>query len=103
MDEVRTFFNSDDFETMLSKVAADDVVSFKNNNAWLANHPSTAIIFSDTENTWNQLKTSYFSTFADLVYGELPTEVQVLNSLNKVAERLKVLNWRFKTANNEND
>lgn len=89
MDEVRTFFNSDDFESMLSKVAADDVISFKNNNEWLANHPSTAIIFSDTENTWNQIKNTYFTTFADLVYGELPTEIQVLNSLNEVAERLK--------------
>jgi len=89
MDEVRTFFNSDDFESMLSKVAADVVISFKNNKEWLANHPSTAIIFSDTENTWNQIKNTYFTTFADLVYDELPTEIQVLNSLNEVAERLK--------------
>lgn len=88
-DDVRTFFNSADFESMLLKVSADDVISFKNNNEWLANHPSTAIIFSDTENTWNQIKNTYFTTFADLVYGELPTEVQLLSSLNEVSERLK--------------
>jgi predicted nucleotidyltransferase component of viral defense system len=89
MEDVRTFFNSTDFESMLSKVAADDVISFKNNNEWLANHPSTAIIFSDTENTWNQIKNTYFTTFNDLVYGKLPTEVQILSSLNEVSERLK--------------
>ena len=89
LEDVRTFFNSTDFESILSKVTADDVVSFKNNNEWLANHPSTAIIFSDTENTWNQIKNTYFTTFADLVYGELPTEEQLLNSLSEVSERLK--------------
>lgn len=93
MEDVRTFFNSADFESMLLKVSADDVISFKNNNEWLANHPSTAIIFSDTENTWNQIKNIYFTTFADLVYGELPTEVQLLSSLNEVCERLKSVNW----------
>lgn len=93
MDDVRAFFNSTDFESMLLKVSADDVISFKNNNEWLANHPSTAIIFSDTEKTWNQIKNSYFTTFADLVYGELPTEVQLLSSLNEVCERLKSVNW----------
>lgn len=51
MDDVRTFLNITDFESMLSKVAADDVLCFKNNNEWLAHHPSTTIQFSDTENT----------------------------------------------------
>lgn len=95
MEDVRTFFNSADFESMLLKVSADDVVSFKNNNEWLANHPSTAIIFSETENTWNQIKNTYFTTFADLVYGELPTEKQILNSLSEVKERLKSVNWKM--------
>jgi predicted nucleotidyltransferase component of viral defense system len=99
MVDVRAFFNSADFESMLSKVAADDVVSFKNNNEWLTNHPSTAIIFSDTENTWNQIKNTYFTTFADLVYGELPTEVQLLSSLNEVSERLTLITWSITNKN----
>lgn len=49
MDDVIAFFNSTDFESMLLKVSAGDVISFKNNNEWLANDPTTAIIFSDTE------------------------------------------------------
>lgn len=89
MPDVRTFFNSTDFESMLSKVAVDDIVSFKNDNEWLTNQPSTAIIFSDTKNTWNQIKSTYFTTFAELVYGELPTEAEILNSLDEVWQRLK--------------
>lgn len=96
MDDVQTFFDSTDFELMLSKVAADDVVSFKNNNEWLANHPSTAIIFSDTENIWNQIRNTYFTTFADLVYGELPTEIELIETMNNVNQRLQTIQWPIK-------
>ena len=93
MEDVRTFFDSNDFESMLLRVSADDIVSFKNNNEWLANHPSTAILFSDTKNTWNQIKNTYFTTFADLVYGDLPTETQILDTLEIVRQRLATINW----------
>lgn len=99
MDDVRTFFNSADFESMLLKVSADDVVSFKNNNEWLANHPSTAIIFSDTENTWNQIKNTYFTTFADLVYGKLPTEIELIETLHIVYKRLTLITWSITNKN----
>src|SRR5690606_18487492 len=46
-ENLKSFFQSDEFETMLLRVANDDITSFKNNNEWLANHPTTAIIFSD--------------------------------------------------------
>jgi predicted nucleotidyltransferase component of viral defense system len=99
MEDVRTFFNSADFESMLLKVSADDVVSFKNNNEWLANHPSTAIIFSDTENAWNQIKNTYFTTFADLVYGGLPTEIELIETLHIVSERLTLITWSITNKN----
>ncbi len=94
-EEIKTFFDSDDFESMLLKVASDDVLSFKNNNEWLANHPSTAIIFSDSENTWNKVKNAYFSSFAELVYGDLPTEDQLLETLRIVYQRLEDINWKL--------
>lgn len=95
MEDVRAFFDSTDFESMLLKVSADDMASFKNNNEWLANHLSTAIIFSNTENTWNQIKNTYFTTFAELVYGKLPTEAEILSSLDKVGIRLESLSWNI--------
>ena len=93
--EMKEFFISERFESMLSTVANDDVISFKNND-WLANHPSTALIFSDTNNTWNEIKNTYLSTFSDLVYGELPTEEDILITLSQVSERLKHINWTIK-------
>ena len=93
--EMKDFFISERFESMLLTVANDDVISFKNND-WLANHPSTALIFSDTNNTWNEIKNTYLSTFSDLVYGELPTEEDILITLSQVSERLKQINWTIK-------
>jgi hypothetical protein len=46
---IQAFFESKDFDEMLLRVGNEDVKSFKNNNAWLANHPQTAILFSDPE------------------------------------------------------
>jgi len=77
-------------------VANDDVLSFKNNYDWLANHPATAMIFSDTKNTWSLLSNTYLTTFNELVYGELPTEEEILITLHKVSERLKSINWTIK-------
>jgi Nucleotidyl transferase AbiEii toxin, Type IV TA system len=91
--EVHDFFDSPNFDDMLLKVAADDVKSYKNKNAWLSNHPASAILFADTEKTWNQIKATYNSTFKKLVFGELPTETAILDTLNTVSTRLKSIKW----------
>ena len=88
-----TFFHTKGFEEMLLKVANDDVRSFKNNNDWLVNHPATALIFSDTDKTWQQLKRTYETTFAALVYGKLPDEQAILETLEEVSMRLKSIKW----------
>lgn len=87
------FFNSSEFDTLLLKVANDDVKSYKNNNAWLSNHPLKALIFSDTINTWNQIKKTYNSDFKALVFGELPNEKDMLNTLIYVCNRLEPIKW----------
>ncbi|MBM6498288.1 nucleotidyl transferase AbiEii/AbiGii toxin family protein [Flavobacterium macrobrachii] len=93
-EEINAFFQSSEFDNLLLIVANDDVISFKNNNGWLDNHPATAMIYADIENTWNQLRTTYNTTFNELVYGELPTEEQILTTLNTVKERLKKVDWK---------
>lgn len=93
-EEINAFFQSNEFDKLLLIVANDDVISFKNNNGWLDNHPATAMIYADIENTWNQLRTTYNTTFNELVYGELPTEEQILATLNTVKERLKKVDWK---------
>jgi hypothetical protein len=95
-DNLQSFFNSGEFETMLLRVANDDIVSFKNNNKWLANHPMTAIIFSDTAETWNKIKSVYTDSFSELVFGEFPLETDILNTLTAVADKLKNVEWNIK-------
>ncbi|OQX81192.1 MAG: hypothetical protein B6D64_02285 [Bacteroidetes bacterium 4484_276] len=90
------FTNSIDFDEMLLKVGNDDVSSFKNNNNWLKKHPVTAIIFDKPESTWEQLKNTYNGNFKELVYGELPTDMEILVTLKTVSERLKKIKWKIK-------
>lgn len=95
-ENLKAFFHSDEFETMLLRVANDDIASFKNNNEWLANHPTTAIIFSDTADTWNKIKSAYTGSFSELVFGRLPNETDILKTLTTVADRLKTVKWNIK-------
>jgi predicted nucleotidyltransferase component of viral defense system len=87
------FFHSGEFDKLFLKVADDDVKSYRNNNAWLSNHPIKSILFSDTINTWNQIRKTYNSDFKELVFGELPTEKDILSTLNAVSNRLKSIKW----------
>ncbi|TXD81117.1 nucleotidyl transferase AbiEii/AbiGii toxin family protein [Subsaximicrobium wynnwilliamsii] len=96
-DELNSFFNSKAFDVMLLKVANEDVISFKNNNSWLSNHPINTILFSETENTWNQIKDTYETSFKELVFGEFPSENEIMNTLKLVAERLKTIEWNIET------
>jgi len=95
-DNLNAFFQSDEFDKMLLKVANDDVTSFKNNNQWLANHPATVLLFSEPVETWNSIKSVYTSTFSELVFGKLPDETEVFKTLTIVADRLKTIEWKIK-------
>jgi len=95
-NEFLKFFQSTDFDEMLLKVANDDVASFKNNNQWLVYHPNEAFIFKDLENVWSELKTIYIGDFKNLVYGELPKEEVILETLEMIQERLKTISWAIK-------
>lgn len=94
--ELYSFFESNEFETMLLRVANDDLISFKNNNQWLANHPSKALIFAEPIHTWNKIKDVYSNSFSELVFGELPAETSIQQTLIMIADRLKPITWTFK-------
>jgi hypothetical protein len=94
--EFLDFFHSPEFEIMLLTVANDDIVSFKNNNKWLANHPSNALIFYELDTVWKDLKVTYNGTFKNLVYGDLPNEEAVLATLKIIKERLTIITWNIK-------
>lgn len=94
--ELIEFFHSIDFEKMLLTVAKDDVISFKNNNEWLVNHPADAIIFKELDRVWDELKVTYTSDFKNLVYGDLPNETVVRETLKMIEERLRKVIWDVK-------
>jgi hypothetical protein len=94
--EIKKFFDSQEFDKLLLIVANDDMLSFKSGNKWLQNHPAQAIIFNESKNVWNKLRTTYFSTFNKLVYGELPTEVEILDTLKILSERMREIKWEIK-------
>ncbi len=92
---ITTFFNSIDFDRMLQKVGNDDVFSFKSNNEWLKEHPASALIFHKPESTWEQLKNTYNGNFKELVYGKFPVELEILETIKIVAERLTMIDWKI--------
>lgn len=93
--EFTEFFNSTAFDKMLLKVAQDDVASFPNNNQWLANHPNESFIFEEPDKVWKQLKSTYEGNFRDLVYGDLPAEKDVLNTLKMIQNRMESVQWKL--------
>lgn len=97
-NELLLFFNSKAFESMLLNVAKKDVESFKNNNEWLAHHPNKAVIFSDLDNVWEQLKNTYSGDFRKLVFtnGRFPNEDEVKTALKSIKEKMKSITWDIK-------
>ncbi len=91
--ELRRFFNSSEFDTLICRVAQDDMQSFRNNNEWLIHHPAEALLFRDVETCWEGLKTTYTGDFSGLVYGVLPGEQQILATLTGIKERLLNVEW----------
>ena len=93
--ELVDFFHSPEFEKMLLTVANDDVVSFKNNNKWLENHPVDSLVFKELDTVWDELKVTYTTDFKNLVYGDLPNENVVRNTLKMIKERLVIITWNI--------
>ena len=95
-EELVRFFESKEFDTMLLKVAQDDIISFKNNNKWLRNHPVDSMIFEKPEKVWNDLKITYESDFKNLVYGYFPNERELLTTLILIQKRVSSIDWKIK-------
>ncbi|RXK87292.1 nucleotidyl transferase AbiEii/AbiGii toxin family protein [Filimonas effusa] len=91
--EIAIFFDSNEFAEMLNTVGGDDIQSYRNNNGWLQKHPAEAIIFRDPDETWAAIRQEYTGRFKDFVYGELPNETLVLNSLKTISRRLSTVTW----------
>ncbi|MBS1773057.1 MAG: nucleotidyl transferase AbiEii/AbiGii toxin family protein [Bacteroidetes bacterium] len=96
-EKLAAFFESAEFDTMLQKVGADDVESFKNNNKWLENHPKDALIYADLDEVWEQLSDTYKGDFRMLALGvDFPDDAAILQTLHKIKERIATVKWDIK-------
>ncbi len=98
---LHNFFTSDDFAVLVCKVAQDDVQSFRNNHEWLVHHPAEALLFRDVASCWDGLKATYTDDFSGLIYGELPGEHQIFETLTHIRERLMEVEWHIGVADRE--
>ncbi|TKT93333.1 nucleotidyl transferase AbiEii/AbiGii toxin family protein [Dyadobacter frigoris] len=94
--DISEFFDSAGFDQMLHKVALDDEVSFRNNKAWLYFHPSQALLFRQPDQMWTELEGIYNGSFKTLVFGELPDAADVKQTLERIAQRLALIDWKLK-------
>lgn len=94
-NDTRAFFENPEFNKMLVNVGQDDMISFKNNNEWIPEHPATALIFAEPEETWKQVSPAYRGAFQDLVFGEFPSEKELVDTLKLVAKRLEQIEWNL--------
>ncbi|AZQ63310.1 nucleotidyl transferase AbiEii/AbiGii toxin family protein [Flammeovirga pectinis] len=94
--EIQSFLNSGEFELFFQSVGQDDVHSFRNENEWLVNHPKEAKLFSNTESVWKEIKSVYTKEFRDLVYGYLPNEEEILQTLHIISGKLNSISWTIK-------
>ena len=92
-DVVNKFFVSDNFDTMLIKIANEEAQRFDAWKTWLNQHPKDCLIFKDSVKVWKQLKNTLKKELKDIVFGKLPDERNFLNTILKLGERIQKIYW----------
>ncbi len=92
-DDIAEFFESDGFETMLNRISAEDRISYGETARFLSIHPSQALLFADTQNTWNELEKTYLSDFRKLTFGDFAGSKEIIETLIRIGDRLKKVKW----------
>ncbi len=84
-NDISSFLKSNEFIEMIKNVRADDKRQFNQNN-WSTVLLSSTTIFTDTDDTLNQLETFYQTDFKDLVYtDDLPQMKDIKASIKEIA------------------
>lgn len=67
-----------------------------NNNDWLIYHPNEALMFRELETVWNDLQPIYNGNFRKLLFDDIPTDTNVLATLQQIKQRLTSVKWTIK-------
>jgi hypothetical protein len=92
-NEYYNFFISNQLDEMIKYVIQHDRVSYDNIQGYLDKHPKDALLFNDIDRVWPQISGTYNGSFADLVYGKLPKEDEIVETLRGISKRLSGLTW----------
>ena len=91
--KLKTFFNSERFDSMLRQVGQDDLRGYRSGNSWIKIHPSKALVFSKVDEVWGKLLSTYENEFSKMVYGELPAPGMIRETLSLIFRRIENINW----------
>lgn len=87
--EYREFLDRDAFASMIAEVCEWDRKSMPGASAWLDPPLAEAMIATDAENLWRELRTEFRGTFQDMLYGDsVPDDDEVLASLTLIGASL---------------
>lgn len=87
--DIASFVASEAFFQTLSSVKEDDSNHHEFQGAWAKQPVTTAMIYQDKPELWEQLKGTYQGSFKTMVYGALPPLNMVRMTFQKFAERLR--------------
>lgn len=93
-ERFQLFLQSEEFFKMMINVAYRDAKSLRNNNHWLKYHPVESLFFNKLNENWSShLSQVYNTKFSTTVYESLPPDVQILETLFLIKNRLKEMCW----------
>lgn len=84
----RNFLSTPEFFDLIKLVKADDYENSEFRGDWLNKPLSESIVFKDTDDTWNKLSGVYQKEFSSLLFGSLPPESEVKQTLLSIFEGL---------------
>lgn len=85
--QLQGFIESDELFQILRAVQADDARNHEFQGEWADKPLTQSLIFQDEE-LWTKIESTYNHSFAQLVYGNLPSLSEVKTSINTLGHRL---------------
>ena len=90
LETIRTFIQSaDTFHGLLDAVRKSDQEAPIGDAQWVGIDISSCPIFAEPENLWKSLSSTYRQGLGEIVYGKLPDEAEIIDSLRRLAHLLR--------------
>jgi len=84
LDDIRSIVKSESFLRHLKSTLKDDMLSPVGNKDWISRPFMEAEIFGAPQKVWPELSSVYHADFKDMMFGPLPSQEQILKSLELV-------------------